>query len=145
MHLYFVNEQLQIKVQSLSELKRTNARLYAELKEKVDDRTSVLNIKIGNKRKIIPVDEVLWIEADDYCVKVHTTNQQCYTMRSSLKALSLKLDTNFLRVHRKAIANMTMIKELSLSQSPNLILNDNTEVPVSKSHLKTVRDFLSNS
>lgn len=144
MHLYFVNEQLQVKVQSLSELKLTNARLYTELKERVDDRTSILNIKIGNKRKIIPVNEVLWIEADDYCVKVHTTNKQCYTMRSSLKALSVKLDTNFLRVHRKAIANMSMIKELSLSHSPNLILNDDTEVPVSKSHLKSVRDFLSN-
>lgn len=66
MHLYFVNEQLQVKVQSLSELKLTNARLYTELKERVDDRTSILNIKIGNKRKIIPVNEVLWIEADDY-------------------------------------------------------------------------------
>ncbi len=143
MHLYFANEQLQIKVQNLSELKLTNARLYDQLKDRVDDRTTVLNIKIGNKRKIIPVNDVLWIEADDYCVKVHTVDKNCYTMRSSLKALLPKLDTNFLRVHRKAIANMTMIKELSMSNTPNLILNDNTEIPISKSHLKTVKDFLS--
>ncbi|RNC83562.1 MAG: LytTR family transcriptional regulator [Winogradskyella sp.] len=143
-HLYFSNERLQIKIQNLSELKLTNARLYAQLKDKVDDKTSVLNIKIGNKRKIIPVDEVLWIEADDYCVKVHTIDKGCYTMRSSLKALLPKLDTNFLRVHRKAIANMRMIKELSMSNSPNLILSDNTEIPVSKTHLKTVKHFLSN-
>lgn len=144
MYMFIVNEQLQIKIHSLSELKSSHTELYNRLKQKADDKTSILNIKVGNKRKIIPVNDVLWIEADDYCVKVHTTDKQCYTMRSSLKALSIKLDTNFLRVHRKAIANMNMIKELSLSQSPNLILNDNTEIPVSKSHLKTVRDFLSN-
>lgn len=143
LHLYFINEQLQVKVQDLSELKLTNARLYNELNRKLDDRASVLNIKIGNKRKIIPVSDVVWIEADDYCVKVHTVDKNCYTMRSSLKALAQKLDVNFLRVHRKAIANMTMIKEVSMSGVPNLILNDDTQIPISKSHLKTVKDFIS--
>ena len=40
-HLYVVNEQLQVKVQHLSELKTTNSNLYKKLKEKMDDRTSV--------------------------------------------------------------------------------------------------------
>lgn len=141
-YLYFANEKLQIEVQQLSDLKAYNLKLYEELKQKNDDKSSILKIKIGNKIKIIPVSEVMWIEADDYCVKVHTIHNKCYTMRSSLKALSLKLDNNFMRVHRKAIANMTMIKELSLSNSPSLVLNDNTQVPIAKSNLKTVKEFL---
>ena len=142
LYLYFKNEKLQIEVQELSNLKLTNARLFKKLSSKIDEKTTVLNIKIGNKRKIIPVEDISWIEADDYCVKVHTTNNGSYTMRSSLKALEDKLSTNFLRVHRKAIVNMSFAKELHMSGSPNLILENDLQIPVSKSNLKTVKDFL---
>lgn len=144
LYLFFENEKLQIEVQKLSELKLTNKKLYQELKTQVNEKSSILSIKIGNKRKIIPVDQISWIEADDYCVKVHTINNDTYTMRSSLKALEEKLNTNFLRVHRKAIVNMNLATELHLANSPNLILENKTRVPVSKSNLRIVKDFLNN-
>lgn len=142
MHYYFTNEILQIKVEKLSELKTINKELYKKLSKHIDDKTSVLNIKIGNNRKIIPVKNINWIEADDYCVIVHTNKNTSYTMRSTLKALEKKLDNNFLRVHRKAIANMDVAKELNLSNSPKLILQNNIEIPISKSNLKTVKNFI---
>ncbi|PIA80693.1 hypothetical protein BFR04_15910 [Gaetbulibacter sp. 4G1] len=142
MHFYFTNEALQIKVEGLSELKKTNANLYKKLSKYNDDNTRVLNIKIGNKRKIIPVTDIYWIEADDYCVKVHTNKNNSYTMRSSLKALNDKLSNNFLRVHRKAIVNMDVVKELNMSSTPKLILNNNIEISISKSNLKLVKDFI---
>ncbi len=143
LHSYFANEQLSIKVQELSELKKSNAKLYHKLSRNNDDKAAILNIKIGNKRKIIPTANIRWIEADDYCVKVHTVSNVTYTMRSSLKALEEKLNTNFMRVHRKAIVNMTMAKELNLSQTPNLTLNNDEQVIVSKRNLKSVRKYLS--
>lgn len=142
LQLFFENEKLQIEVQELSELKLTNTRLFEKLNATLDEKTTVLNIKIGNKRKIIPVEDISWIEADDYCVKVHTTTNGSYTMRSSLKALEEKLSANFLRVHRKAIVNMTFAKELNFSGSPNIILENDMHIPVSKSNLKMVKDFL---
>lgn len=142
LQLYFENEKLQIKVEELSELKVSNAKLFKKLNASIDEKTTVLNIKIGDKRKIIPIEDISWIEADDYCAKVHTTNKGSYTMRSSLKALEDKLSTNFLRVHRKAIVNMNFAKELHLSGSPSLILDNNLQIPVSKSNLKSVKDFL---
>lgn len=141
LYLYFENEKLQIEVQELSELELTNSKLYKKLLAQVDEKSTVLNIKIGNKHKIIPVEQISWIEADDYCVKVHTTTNKTYTMRSSLKALEEKLNSNFLRVHRKAIVNMDLAKELHLANTPNLILQNETEIPVSKSNLRTVKDF----
>ena len=142
LHYYFANEQLLVKVEELIKLKNTHTDLYNKLRKDIDDKASILNIKIGNKRKIIAVEHIYWIEADDYCVKVHTEND-AYTMRSSLKALELKLGTNFLRVHRKAIANMSKVKEYNLSNSPILILENQTKVPISKSNLKAVRGFIS--
>ncbi len=143
LHLYFTNEQLLIQVQRLSEIKETNEKLYEALRSDIDDRATVLNIKIGNKRKIIPVEEISWVEADDYCVKVHTVSGEAYTMRSTLKALEEKLGDNFLRVHRKAIVNMNQVREFSLSQTPTLLLANDTSVPVSKANLKLVKDYIS--
>ena len=140
--LSYSKDLLEIEVQELIELKKTNDDLYHQLKQFNTDKTKVLNIKVGNKRKIIPVDTITWLEADDYCVLVHTINNPSYSMRSTLKSLQEKLGNNFLRVHRKGIVNMNMTKELNLTTSPRLILNNNQEVPVSKSNLKVVKTFL---
>ena len=143
LHFYFLNEKLQFKVQELSEIKDENLKLYNQLKLKMNDKTSVLNIKIGNKRKIILVEEIVWIEADDYCVKVHLKDGKSYTMRSSLKTLEEKLQRPFIRVHRKAIVNMKMAAELSTSPSPLLLLKNKLEIPVSRSYLGKVRSYIS--
>ncbi|MBV1924684.1 MAG: LytTR family transcriptional regulator [Flavobacteriaceae bacterium] len=143
LHFYITNEQLQIEVQHLSELKDNNLNLYNQLKSEVNDKATILNIKIGNKRKIIPVEEIFWIEADDYCVKVHLNNSKTYTMRSSLKALEAKLPIHFLRVHRKAIVNMKTAKELTSAKSPFLILKNDHKIQVSKSNFNRVKTFIS--
>lgn len=142
LHLYVTNEELQVQVHQLAEVKKTNASLYEKLSAYTDDKASVVTIKIGNKRRIIPVAQICWIEADDYCVKVHTKEGESLSMRSSLKALEEKLDMNFLRVHRKAIVNMDFVKELKLTNQPTLQLFNQDEIQVSKSQLKHVRDFL---
>lgn len=142
LHFHFANEQLQIEVQKLSELKTSHKKEYNELRSNIDDKAKILNIKIGNNHKIIAVDTINWIESDDYCVKVHTTNGCSYSMRSSLKALEKKLNGQFLRVHRKAIVNMDMAKSLNNSSSPSIKLQDDSLIGVSKSNLKKVKDYL---
>lgn len=140
--LNFAKELLQIEVQSLEELKKVNEATYQKLKKLSSDSSKILNIKIGNKRKIIPVETILFLEADDYCVNVHTTNNPTYSMRISLKSLEEKLESNFLRVHRKSIVNMKKVKELNLKVNPVLILENDKKVAVSKSNLKKVKDFI---
>lgn len=143
LHLKLKNEKLLFDVQKLSELKEVNSKLYNQLQNKIEEKASVLNIKIGNKRKLIPVDSITWIESDDYCVKVHTIDRKSFSMRTSLKTLNEKLDTNFMRVHRKAIVNMQLVKEVNLSNRPELIIEKGLKIPISKSYIKLVRDFLS--
>jgi len=133
---------LQIEVQELIDIKKDNDNLYKKLRASNSDKTKVLNIKVGNKRKIIPVDNITWAEADDYCVNVHTVDFPSYTMRISLKALQEKLSDNFLRVHRKSIVNMNMVKEFNSTSNPRLILKNNQEVLISKRNLKVVKSFL---
>lgn len=142
LHFHFTNEQLQIHVQKLIELKSSHTKEYEELRSKIDDKAKILTIKIGNNHKIIPIKNINWIESDDYCVKVHTTSGSAYSMRSSLKALEKKLNGQFLRVHRKAIVNMDKASSLNNSNSPSLILKDDSSIAISKSNLKKVKDYL---
>ena len=142
LHLYFSNEQLQVQVHQLLDVKVTNEMLYKKLSKYTDDKAQVVTIKIGNKKRVIPVAQICWIEADDYCVKVHTQDGGSLSMRTSLKALEEKLGSNFLRVHRKAIVNMDFVKEFTLVNPPRVLLSTNDEIQVSKSQLKGVRDFL---
>lgn len=137
------NLELKIELQELIDLKNSNIKAYNDLKSNNDNKAKILNIKIGNNHKIILVDDINWIEADDYCVKIHLQNSKTYTMRSSLKALEEKLKGNFLRVHRKAIVNMDVVKELKLTQTPILVLQNNEKIQISKSNLKTVKEFIS--
>lgn len=140
--LNFKNELLQIEVQTLSELKKTNKKLYEKLKSSNTDKAKILNIKIGNKRKILAVENITFLEADDYCVNVHTLDNPSYSMRTSLKALQEKLDNNFLRVHRKSIVNMKKVKEIKYTPKPFLLLHNNHKVSISKSNLKQVKEYL---
>lgn len=139
LHFYFASKNLQVQVQEFGDLKKINSELYEKLSHTVTDRATVLSIKIGNSQKVIPMQEISWIEADDYCVRVHTRDSNSYLMRMSLKALEEILSSDFLRVHRKAIVNVTMIDTLESNGSHYLILKDLTEVPVAKSKLKMVK------
>ena len=143
-HLYFSNAHLSFQIQHLSELKKTHLKMYEELRLKLDDKASILSIKIGNNRKIIPVENILWIEADDYCVKVHIEKNKSYTMRSSLKSLQDTLPNEFLRIHRKAIVNMKRVREFNLTNW-ELILENEIKIPVSKSNLKMVKQYLTHA
>lgn len=128
-HLVNVNQNLAVEI--------------LDLKNKIKkEDTQALSIKIGNKNKIIPLSDILWIEAYDYCVKIHTVSQHTYAMRNSLKALEKKLqDRQFLRVHRKAIVNMKKVSEVSFNSSSFLTLENHTKIDVSQSRVRDVKTF----
>ncbi|WP_422361624.1 LytR/AlgR family response regulator transcription factor [Reichenbachiella sp.] len=128
-HLVNVNQNLAVEI--------------LDLKNKIKKKDSqALSIKIGNKNKIIPLSDILWIEAYDYCVKIHTVSQHTYAMRNSLKALEKKLhDRQFLRVHRKAIVNMKKVSEVNFNSSSFLTLENHTKIDISQSRVRDVKSF----
>lgn len=125
----------------------TNQNLAIEiidLKNQINSKgLQVLSIKIGTKNKIIPLSEIVWIEAYDYCVKIHTTSQHTYAMRNSLKALEKKLhDRQFLRVHRRAIVNMEKVSEVTYNSNSFLTLVDRTTIDIAQSRVSDVKGYM---
>ena len=101
-----------------------------------------LSLKQGGRTVIIRSEEVRWIEAEDYCVMVHSTHGK-HLIRASLASLELRLDPRtFVRVHRAAIVNVNHVREMSSRDGTSLTLSDGTHVPVSRSRRQQVEAAL---
>jgi len=132
-HLIDSNQNLAIEILNLKKQNQS---------PQTDD-LEALSIKIGNKNKIISFKDILWIEAYDYCVKIHTVDEHSYAMRNSLKALEKKLlNHQFLRVHRRAIVNMNKVMEVTYNASSFLTLTDQSRIDIAQSRVRDLKGFL---
>lgn len=133
------NASLELKVDELGKLKVSNSTITNELNSQISDAERVLQIKVGQRIKIIPVKSITWIEADDYCVKIHDKKGDSATMRSSMKAFEDSLsDFHFVRVHRKALVNLAYMKEMDI-QNSKVILEDGTTITIAKSRISGLK------
>jgi two-component system LytT family response regulator len=82
---------------------------------------------------VIEVDEIDWIEADDYYAVIHVL-QASHFIRESLASLEQRLDSSrFIRAHRSAIVNLDRVRELRNENGETwLLLSNGTHVPVSR-------------
>jgi two-component system, LytTR family, response regulator len=91
-----------------------------------------------------PVDEIDWIEAADYFVKLHAGGK-IHLVSETLGNLEQRLDPGmFMRVHRSAIVNLMRVRELRLDyQNRHVIVLANGErVPLSRSRREALEAAL---
>ena len=103
-----------------------------------------LIVRDGGKTLVIPYDDIIWIEAEDYYVRVHARTRQTL-VRLSLRALAESLDPDvFVRVHRSAIVNVTSVREMEplASGDQRLALSDGTELRVSRTYRAALEERL---
>ncbi len=99
-----------------------------------DIRLERFTLKIGNKLKLFTVEQIDWIEADEYCVKLHLGGRS-YTVRETLRSLEKQLPPRlFARIHRSTIVNIERIDSLEpLFQGDyTVVLNSGTELRMSR-------------
>jgi two-component system LytT family response regulator len=83
---------------------------------------------------IIDVNEVEWIEAEDYYAAVHIGRRR-HLIRESLTSLEARLDpSQFVRIHRSALVNLAHAREIRspLIGQATLVLRDGTQLPLSR-------------
>jgi two-component system LytT family response regulator len=99
----------------------------------------------GDEYLLLNADEVLAFEADGDLVWVITAKKR-YLATQSLKAIQNKLrNTNFRRIHRKALVNIDHVQKMSTLSSQRwlLTLANDQEFIVSKRQAHNVRQLLS--
>ena len=122
----------------------TGRRLAALLESPVPQvGPQQLIVRDGGRTLVIPYDEILWIEAEDYYVNVHA-RQRSTLARIPLKTLADGLDDRFVRIHRSAIVNVACVREVEplASGDQRLVLSDGTELRVSRTYRAALEEKL---
>jgi two-component system, LytTR family, response regulator len=92
-------------------------------------------VKGSHRVRLLPVEQISWIEADGMYVKLHTRDGGVHLHRGLIGALDASLDERrFVRIHRSAIVNIDLVDELRQDAHGDYIvlLRDRTEVRVGR-------------
>jgi two-component system LytT family response regulator len=93
---------------------------------------------------VIPVEQIDYIEAQDDYVSIRAGGRS-YLKEQTLGELEEQLAAKgFLRIHRRFILNVSRLAKIELSEKDSriAILNDKTELPISRSGYAKLRDLL---
>ena len=135
------------------ELSRRIGDLLASHDKRGDTDTPVRATLLPARRLVVPtstgdlvldVDEVDWIQAEDYYAAIHVRGRR-HLIRESLASLEQRLDPErFVRVHRSAIVRLDRVREMRAITAGEsvLVLRDGTRVPVSRRRREQVAELL---
>jgi two-component system LytT family response regulator len=105
-----------------------------------------LMIKSASRIFFLKVEEIDWIGAEDYYVKLHF-GRKSHLLRETMNDLEAKLDPDkFLRIHRSSIVNLDRVKEMHAHFNGDyvVILHDGTELKLSRSRREQLQALLKN-
>jgi two-component system LytT family response regulator len=101
-------------------------------------------VKTGTKVKIIPVHDVLFLEADDDYVSIHTS-EGSFLKNKTMSFFEKVLDQRqFVRVHRSFIVSIDQITRIDPYEKDShiAILKSGAKIPVSKSGYVKLKQVL---
>jgi len=110
-------------------------------------RREQVAIRVGEKFMLVQAEEIIFASLADESINIVTGQVTGTSNFRTLDDLQARLDPDvFWRVHRSHLVNINKIKEIVPWFSRNLILRMKdtkaTEIPVSRSQTKRLRDYL---
>lgn len=106
-----------------------------------------LAVRSSGRIYFLRTEEIDWIEAADYYVKLHTGERE-HLLRESMARLEESLDPRrFMRIHRSAIVNLDRIRELrpDANGESSVVLHDGTRLRLSRGKKEQLTAALSHS
>ena len=99
-------------------------------------------VELGGVTRFVTPAEVLYVEAQGDYARLHTASGS-HLVRIPLAALSERwTGAGFVRVHRSHLVALSAIKELRLDSGRCTVLVGDAELPVSRRHVRELRDLL---
>ena len=124
-----------------------NASQVQNLVKTLEENTEYLQriaVKSRHKVSVIPVNEVVYLEAEGDYVMIHTKDNK-HLKEKTMKYFETHLDPErFIRVHRSSIVNADHIHRLELYDKENyvVILKNNVSVKASSTGYKLLKEKL---
>ncbi len=101
-------------------------------------------VKKANNIRIVPVSEIIYLEAYDDYVKIHT-KEEVYLKKKTMAHFEAQLDANqFVRIHRSYLLQINQITRLEPMEKDSYVavLRDGTKLPLSKTGYPKLRSVL---
>ena len=143
----FSRERFNKAVEKFLEHSENNSKPAQPLPESISlspQQHQRIVVKTAGKIKIIPVDEIHYLEAADDYVKIQT-KEGGFLKKRTMAHFEKSLDENlFVRTHRSFIVNVQQITRIDPYEKENYvaILKNGTQVSVSKSGYAKLKQVL---
>lgn len=101
-------------------------------------------VKVGSAIKILPVQEIHYLEAYDDYVKIHT-KEGFHLKKKTMNFFEKALDNNqFVRVHRSYIISLSQLTKIEMKEKDSHVakMKDGTVIPMSKTGYARLKELL---
>ncbi|WP_268035750.1 LytR/AlgR family response regulator transcription factor [Algoriphagus sp. PAP.12] len=108
------------------------------------EKSNRLVVRVKNEIKIIPVSEVMYFEAQDDYIAIHTDSGQ-FLKKMTMKSLEESLSPDqFARIHRSYMLNLNQITRIESYERDSYLvfLKNGEKLPVSKTGYARLRQVL---
>lgn len=104
---------------------------------------SKLKVEENEKIYLIPFEDILYATIEDRSVRVFI-EKRSYLTSYTLNELESILGESFLRVHKSYVANLNKVEAVIpwFNNTCNLTMKDGSEIPVSRTYVKSLRQHL---
>lgn len=117
-----------------------------ELSNKFISRNEILKrivVKHNQKIVIIPVEQIIYLEAQDDYVKI-VTKDGASLKQNRMRFFEEHLPDSFVRIHRSYLVNINFVKQIDLisKDSHAVLIKDGKQLPVSKNGYIKLREMI---
>lgn len=128
----------------LASVTQTLGTAAARPPEAADTYLTRIPVQRAGRTRLLETRDVIWIESQDYCARIHTA-ERGFLVRASLASFESRLDPRrFLRVHRQALVNLHHVVEVEhlIKRALGLLLSNGVRCPVSRARRAKVAELL---
>lgn len=109
-----------------------------------DETLTRFTVRTGDVMSVFNVDDIDWIEADEYYAKLHIDGR-VHMIRQTMQSLDEQLPSSkFARIHRSTIVNLNRVVALEpmFQGDYTVILRDGVRLKMSRRRREVLRDVL---
>lgn len=110
---------------------------------KTDADKNLVLINHSKGFTLVDYKDIVWLEASDNYTNLFLANSKKIVASKTLKEFEAILpDSEFFRIHRSALINVSYVKEYSNHEGGEVILSDGTHVQVSKARIQEFAEYI---
>ena len=109
------------------------------------DKTNKIPISVVNGFQFVPVNTIIYCEADDDYTYIHLTENQKLTVSKNIKEFEeILANYDFFRIHHSFLVNKDFIKRYIKGEGGTILTEQGSELPVSRRRKPEFLEWLNN-